>query len=55
MPFLFGATEDERAADVEKSAIRGRKRRGPVEGSAPASMESWAKLRRHIEGGMAGT
>jgi hypothetical protein len=55
MPFLFGATVAERAADVEKRATRGRNRRGAVDGSAPASMESWAKLRRHIDGGMMGT
>jgi hypothetical protein len=51
MPFRFGAVAW-RAADVEKNAARGNSSRDAVDGRAAASIESWEKLRRHMEGGM---
>jgi hypothetical protein len=51
IPFLFGAVAW-RAADVENNAARARSKRGAVDGHAAASIESWEKLRRHINGGI---
>jgi hypothetical protein len=51
MPFLLGAVAW-RAADVENNAARERSKRGAVDEHVAASVESWEKLRRHIDGGI---
>jgi hypothetical protein len=52
MPFRFVGAVAWRAGDVEKNAACGRRSREAVDGRAAASIDSWAKLRRHIEGGI---